>query len=44
MANSDLLSKKVRTLFQRFDADSSGTIEESDFDSWGDRLVSLGRS
>lgn len=39
---SDALEKKITTLFHRFDADSSGTIEESDFDKWSDRLIALG--
>jgi len=37
------LEKKIQTLFHRFDADSSGTIEESDFDKWADRLISFGK-
>ena len=42
MTHQDFLEKKVRTLFSRFDMDSNGTIEESDFDKWADNLVSLG--
>lgn len=37
------IEKKITTLFHRFDADKSGTIEENDFDHWADRLVSFGK-
>lgn len=40
---AEFFEKKMRNLFKRFDIDGSGTIEESDFDSWTDRLVALGR-
>lgn len=36
------LEKKIRTLFVRFDMDGNGAIEEDDFDSWSEKLVSLG--
>lgn len=36
------LERKIKTLFTRFDADSSGHIEEADFNKWADRLIGLG--
>lgn len=36
------IEKKITTLFHRFDVDKSGTIEETDFDHWADRLISFG--
>lgn len=37
------IEKKITTLFHRFDVDKSGTIEETDFDHWADRLISFGK-
>jgi len=42
MADQQFFEKKVRTMFTRFDADSNGTIEETDFDQWADKLIKLG--
>ena len=36
------LGKKIQTLFKRFDADNSGSIESSDFDKWSEKLIALG--
>ena len=40
MAN--LLDKKVRTLFVRFDMNSSGSIDENDFEQWSSKLIAFG--
>ena len=40
--STELFERKIRTLFSRFDIDKSGSIEETDFDQWGDKLVSFG--
>jgi hypothetical protein len=42
MADQQFFEKKVRTMFTRFDADSNGTIEDTDFDQWADKLIKLG--
>ena len=42
MNSEQFLAKKIATLFKRFDADNSGSIEASDFDKWSDKLVALG--
>ncbi len=42
MADQQFFEKKVKTMFTRFDADSNGTIEETDFDQWTDNLIKLG--
>ena len=39
---ADLLSRKVKTLFIRFDINKSGSLEEQDFEQWSDKLISLG--
>jgi hypothetical protein len=39
---AEFLESKMRNLFNRFDLDASGTIEESDFDIWADKLVAIG--
>lgn len=36
------LGRKIQTLFKRFDADNSGSIESSDFDKWAEKLIALG--
>jgi Ca2+-binding EF-hand superfamily protein len=36
------LERKIKTLFSRFDADGSGSIEEADFNKWADRLIAFG--
>jgi Ca2+-binding EF-hand superfamily protein len=38
----ELFELKMRALFNRFDVDNSGTIEQNEFDSWADRLISYG--
>ena len=40
--STELFERKIRTLFSRFDIDNSGSIEETDFDQWGDKLISFG--
>jgi hypothetical protein len=40
--STELFERKIRTLFSRFDIDKSGSIEETDFDQWGDKLISFG--
>jgi Ca2+-binding EF-hand superfamily protein len=40
--SGEFFERKIRTLFHRFDLDKSGTIEESDFDKWTEKLVSFG--
>lgn len=32
----------MRTLFNRFDVNQNGTIEEIDFENWAEKLISLG--
>jgi Ca2+-binding EF-hand superfamily protein len=39
---SDLFSRKVKTLFVRFDLNGSGSIEEADFEQWADKLIAYG--
>lgn len=34
--------RKIRTLYQRFDVDGSGSIDVADFNLWGERLVAYG--
>ena len=38
----DFFAKKIATLFDRFDMDRNGKIEEDDFDRWTDNLVKIG--
>lgn len=38
----ELFELKMRALFNRFDADNSGSIEQAEFDAWADRLVNFG--
>ena len=38
----DFFAKKIATLFDRFDMDRNGKIEEDDFDRWTDNLVMIG--
>ena len=35
--------RKIRTLYQRFDVDGSGSIDVADFNLWGERLVAYGK-
>lgn len=37
-----LFERKIRTLYNRFDVDRSGSIDVADFKLWGERLVSYG--
>jgi Ca2+-binding EF-hand superfamily protein len=38
----DFFAKKISTLFTRFDMDKNGKIEEDDFDTWSNKLISIG--
>ena len=38
----DFFAKKIATLFNRFDMDRNGMIEEDDFDRWSESLVAIG--
>ncbi len=38
----DFFAKKITTLFDRFDMDRNGKIEEDDFDRWSESLISIG--
>ena len=38
----DFFAKKITTLFERFDMDKNGMIEEDDFDRWSDSLIAIG--
>jgi hypothetical protein len=35
--------RKMQTLFQRLDIDSSGELGEDDFDEWANNLIALGK-
>ncbi len=35
-------AKKISTLYERFDMDKNGLIEEDDFDKWSEKLISIG--
>ncbi len=39
----DFFAKKISTLFTRFDMDKNGKIEEDDFDTWSNKLISIGK-
>lgn len=39
---ADFFTRKIQTLFTRFDMDRNGMIEEDDFDKWSETLISLG--
>jgi hypothetical protein len=39
---SKFFELKMRTLFNRFDINQNGTIEEIDFEKWAEKLISLG--
>ena len=38
----DFFAKKIATLFNRFDMDRNGMIEEDDFDRWSESLIAIG--
>ena len=38
----DFFAQKIATLFDRFDMDRNGKIEEDDFDRWSDALIAIG--
>ncbi len=38
----NILTNEWNISSKRFDIDKSGSIEESDFDQWGDKLISYG--
>ena len=38
----DFFAKKISTLFNRFDMDKNGKIEEDDFDRWSESLIAIG--
>ena len=40
---SAFFERKIRTLYQRFDVDGSGSIDVADFNLWGERLVAYGK-
>ena len=39
---ADFFTRKINTLFTRFDMDGNGKIEEDDFDKWSETLVGFG--
>lgn len=39
---SDFFAKKIKTLYERFDMDKNGLIEEDDFDTWSEKLIAIG--
>lgn len=39
---ADFFTRKINTLFTRFDMDGNGMIEEDDFDKWSETLVGFG--
>ncbi len=38
----DFFARKISTLYERFDMDKNGLIEEDDFDKWSEKLISIG--
>jgi len=38
----DFFARKISTLYERFDMDKNGLIEEDDFDRWSESLISIG--
>ena len=38
----DFFARKISTLFNRFDMDKNGKIEEDDFDRWSESLIAIG--
>ena len=38
----DFFAKKISTLYERFDMDKNGLIEEDDFDTWSKKLIAIG--
>lgn len=42
MSNKDFFALKIRTLFNRFDMDLNGKIEEDDFYKWCEKLIAIG--
>jgi hypothetical protein len=38
----DFFARKISTLYERFDMDKNGLIEEDDFDKWSQKLISIG--
>lgn len=38
----DFFAKKIKTLYERFDMDKNGLIEEDDFDRWSEKLIAIG--
>ena len=42
MSDQDFFNRKIKTLFNRFDYDGNGSIEEDDFEKWADKLILLG--
>ena len=38
----DFFSRKISTLYERFDMDKNGLIEEDDFDKWSEKLIAIG--
>jgi Ca2+-binding EF-hand superfamily protein len=43
MAAAAFFNQKVKTLFNRFDADHNGKIELEDFENWGAKLAQIGK-
>ena len=39
----DFFAIKINTLFNRFDMDRNGKIEEEDLARWSDALISIGK-